>query len=65
MFIEEEFKELENELEILMEPAGTEEQDADEGILKCLLYLDLAFVIAVVGVRGFIWIFEFVLNRAG
>ena len=65
MFTEEEFKELENELEIQMEPAGTEEQDADEGILKCLLYLGLAFVIAVVGVRGFIWIFESFLNHAG
>lgn len=65
MFTEKEFRELENELEISMEPAKTEGQNADEGILKCLLYFGLAFVIAVVGVRGLIWIVESILNYVG
>lgn len=65
MFTEEELKEIEDGLEISMEPVRTEEQD-DDGIAKPLLCLALAFVIAVVGVRVFIWVFElFVLNRAG
>ena len=65
MFTEEELKEIEDGLEISMEPVRTEEQD-DDGIAKPLLCLTLAFVIAVVGVRVFIWVFElFVLNRAG
>ena len=58
MFTEEELKEIEDGLEISMEPVRTEEQD-DDGIAKPLLYLALAFVIAVVGVRVFIWVFEF------
>ena len=57
MFTEKQFKELENELEVSMNPAKTEEQETEESIMKPLLHLGLAFIIAVVGVRIVAWIF--------
>lgn len=57
MFTEKEFKELENELEVSMNPAKAEGQETDEGIIEPLLHLGLAFIIAVVGVRIITWIF--------
>ena len=56
MFTEKEFKELENELEISMEPAKTGGQNADNGIIGSLLCLGFALVIVIGVVRGIAWI---------
>ena len=56
MFTEKEFRELENRLEISMEPAKSEEQDADDGIIGPLVCLGFALLIVIGVVKGIAWI---------